>query len=423
MHKFTILLILSWLAVGCQPAEEAAVPDPTPRPVKVAKVISLSERSEYSYPAVVLSAQAANLSFRVGGQIIELPVQARSRVKKGDLIAKLDPRDFKSNVDQLKSQITAEQSRLQAMTKGARQEDIAALQAAVAASSARLSAARSQAERVLTQYRKGLAPKEQLDAELATVKASQAKLAADRQALSKGRAGSRKEEVSAQSALIRSLQTQLKKAQDIEADTTLRAPFDGIIAQRLVDNFSNIQPKQTIAIIQNLNRLELSFNVPGPDVARLGKHRERLKLTALLDAIPGQRFPAEIVEFNTQADKQTRTFQGRVAIEHPDGFNILPGMVGQVIVTDESDTGDSKGSGGSLGIPETAVSADSENQPQVWVVNAENKVERRRIKLGEAHAMHIEVLDGLSAGETVVNAGLSAMMPGLEVRPVGSVGQ
>ncbi|MCB1640009.1 MAG: biotin/lipoyl-binding protein, partial [Thiothrix sp.] len=91
MHKFAVGLLVV-LLVGCQPAEEAAVAPPKPRPVKVSKVTKISEGTEYIYPATVLASQVADLSFRVGGQIVELPVVAMSEVKKGDLIARLDPR-------------------------------------------------------------------------------------------------------------------------------------------------------------------------------------------------------------------------------------------------------------------------------------------------------------------------------------------
>ncbi|MGB0847947.1 MAG: efflux RND transporter periplasmic adaptor subunit [Thiolinea sp.] len=418
MPKRGICLSLMLLSLsGCQPAEEAAIPDPGPRPVKVAAVSTGQGGTEYQYPAVVLPAQIAELSFRIGGQVVELPIHAMDEVKKGDVIAKLDPRDYKSNVDQLRARIVAEESRLKAMTSGSRQEDIAALRAAIVAAQARVSSAKAQAERTLSQYRKGLVVKERLDAELAAVKTAQAQLTSDQQALKRGRTGSRKEDVTTQLAQINSLRTQLKNAQDTAQDAALLAPFDGIIAERLVDNFTNIQPKQPVAVIQNLGRLELSFNIPGPDVARLGARREHLQLEAVLDAVPSKRFAAEVVEFNTRADERTRTFQGRVAIERPEDFNIFPGMVGQVLVTDTSQAGKT------LSIPGTAVSADSDDSPVVWVVNAEGAVEKRAVVLGSAaRDGAVEVREGLNAGEQVVTAGVSAMMPGLKVRPVTAIG-
>ncbi|PWQ96484.1 efflux RND transporter periplasmic adaptor subunit [Leucothrix pacifica] len=415
-YKYGVLFFL--LLVGCQPAEESAVEKTPPRPVKVIKVTESTVGTEYSYPAVVLSAQRAELSFRVGGQVVELPVNAMTEVKKGDLIAKLDPRDYTSTVNQLKAQISAERSRLKAMTSGSRSEDLASFRAAISASEARVVAARSDAERTLTQYRKGLVPKEQMDSALAAVKTAQAQLAADQQALNKGQSGSRKEDVTAQSAVIRSLQTQLNNAQDVEDDAAMLAPFDGIVAERLVDNFANVQPNQTIAVIQDLENLELSFNLPGPDVARFGAHPDELKLEASLDAVPGRRFAAEVVEFTSQADERTRTFEARVSIERPTDFAILPGMVGQVRVIDTFQAEEVP----LISIPGGALGADSDGNPVVWLVNSGNIVEMRKVEIGEAREDRIPVLKGLSVGDVVVGAGLSAMIEGTEVRPVNEIG-
>ncbi|RVU83633.1 efflux RND transporter periplasmic adaptor subunit [Leucothrix sargassi] len=412
-------LVLGLLLVGCQPAEETEAPELAPRAVKVTTVQEASAGVEYNYPATVLSAQKAELSFRVGGQVVELPIHAMSEVKKGDLIAKIDPRDYASTVKQLQAQLAAERSRLKAMTSGSRSEDIASLRASVAASEARVVSARSDAERALTQYRKGLIPKEQIDSALAAVKTAQAQLAAQQQDLNKGRTGSRQEDVATQNAVIQSIQTQLNNAQDVADDAALLAPFDGIVAERLVDNFANVQPKQTIAVIQDLQNLELSVNLPGPDVARFGAHREALTLEATLDAVPNRRFAAELVEFTSQADARTRTFEARVSIERPADYSILPGMVGQLIVTDRS-----KAEGEvNTRVPNGAISADSDGAPVVWIVGADNKVEMRKVTLGDVTADGIAVLEGLNVGDVVVSAGVSAMIPGLEVRPITEVGK
>lgn len=411
-------LILCLFLVGCEPAQEADVPEAAPRAVKVTKIAAALAGVEYNYPATVLSAHKAELSFRVGGQILALPVHAMTEVKKGDLIAKIDPRDYASTVSQIKAQIAAERSRLKAMTSGSRSEDIASLRAGISASESRVVAARADAERKLTQYRKGIVPKEQIDSALAAVKTAQAQLAADKQNLSKGQSGSRKEDVTTQNAVIRTLQTQLNNARDVEDDTSLLAPFDGIVAERLVDNFANVQPKQTIAIIQDLQNLELSFNLPGPDVARFGKHRDKLKVEALLDAVPGRRFKATLVEFTSQADARTRTFETRVSIERPDDFSILPGMVGQVRIIDSSQATSSA----NISLPESAIGADSYGNPVVWVVNDDNAVEMRKVELGTVGTTGIAVLSGVSVGDVVVSAGLSAMIVGLKVRPINEVG-
>lgn len=408
-------IVVALLLAACEPAEEAATPDPGPRPVKVATVTASTAAIEYSYPAVVLPALEAELSFRVSGQIVELPVRAMSEVKKGDLIARIDARDFSSNVSQIEAQRAAARAQLRQLSSGARDEDIGVIQANIDAAQAQVEEARTQAENTLTLYRKGVESKAAMNSKMAALKVAEAQLRSAQQEMSKGRSGATREEIDAQLANIAGLDAQLQAAQNTRGDAVLVAPFDGIVADRTVDNFANVQAGAPVAVIQNLATLDLSFDVPGPDVVRLARN-ENVSSVAILDALPGRAFPAELVEFSTRADPTTQTFRGRVAIERPDDAVILPGMAGRLVV---SDTG---GATGSVAVPVTAIAASADGSPFVWTVGEDNRVAMRDVEIGEAAGETILVISGLETGETVVTAGITALQPGMEIRPVSKIG-
>ena len=90
------------------------------------------------------------------------------------------------------------------------------------------------------------------------------------------------------------------------ADASLRAPFAGIVARRLVENFVNVQAKQPIAILHKLDTLTLSFDIPALDVAALGGGP---RLVADLDGLPGQEFVTRLAKFSTLADPATQTYR------------------------------------------------------------------------------------------------------------------
>ena len=73
-----------------------------------------------------------DLSFRVSGPLISLPVDVGSTVKKGDVIAAIDPRDFQAALDSAQGNLSRAQANLLAMERGARPEEIEQLKAAVA---------------------------------------------------------------------------------------------------------------------------------------------------------------------------------------------------------------------------------------------------------------------------------------------------
>ncbi len=394
------------LLAACSADEENAAE--VVRPVKTIVVAAERLVREKSYPAIVLPAQQAELSFRISGQIVELPVRAATRVREGDAIARLDTDDLQSQVTALESQKEQAEAQLDALMSGARTEDLAALKASIAAAEAQERAAREQKNRTQQLFEKGIVAKAKLDGDQANLEIAEAQLEAARQELIKGESGAREEEVAAQIAVIKGIDANLNVARDNLTDATLRAPFDGIIARRDVDNFANIQAKQTIVILQKLDRLELSFDIPGPDVARASRN-QLPDISVRLDAVSGETFAAELVEFTTLADSATQTYRGRVAIDQPEDVIVLPGMIGQVRIAD-------KGSGGAvLLLPGTAIASDPSGTAYVWVVE-NDLVARRDVKAGEATGDRVAITDGLLEGETVVTAGVSFLQEGMKVR-------
>lgn len=417
MGKVTPAVIgLALLLSACGPdVNEAESQAPVIRPVKVLTIKQSEGRGSQTYPARVLPAQEAALSFRISGQILDLSIRAASEVSKGDIIAKLDTRDLETQKLQLESQLQQAQAQLASMTSGARDEDIASLTAGVKASQAQLEAAQQQLERTRTLFDKGLVTKAQLDQHVTGLKVAEADLESRQQELNKGLAGSRVEEVEAQKAAIKALEAQLQAADNNLDDAVLRAPFAGIIANKAVENFANIQAKETIATLQRINRLDLEFDVPGTDVVRFSKETDPV-IIAQLDSVPNLRFNATFVEFDTQADTATQTFRARVSIEPPKDFTILPGMTGEIKAIARSRQKPV------IRVPLTALASSPDGKAFVWLVGKDNKVSQRSVTTGKATANAVAITEGLDVGETIAVAGLSALQAGMAVKPVAVVG-
>lgn len=414
----SIILLTSTLIVGCNKADDQAeTSKPAPvRPVKTVVVKAITSSFKRTYSAVVLPSQEADLSFRVSGRIIQLPIRDGMKVKKGDVIAQLDLRDFKANIILIDSQLAQAREKLEELKAGDRKEDIASAEADVAAAEAQLDAAKSQAIRTETLFKKGIVTKTQLDKDVTTQRVAQATLKAKQQALIKGQVGARKEDLAAQAAVINGVLSQLETAKDNLSDATLRAPFDGIIATRKVDNFSNIQAKDAVAILQNIKTLDATFDVPAPDVARLAKIKN-LDLQFTLESIPDRTFKARHKEFSTQADAATQTYQGRITIEDLEGETVLPGMTGNLIIT-------AKRNGSIYKLPVAAIASDSSGNPFIWIVDpASKKTSKRELVTGEVSGGDIIVSKGLKQGDIVVTAGISALQDGMVVKPVTVIGE
>ncbi|MDA8747877.1 biotin/lipoyl-binding protein, partial [Litoreibacter sp.] len=129
MKRFVFLVFASVFSLGI-PATSVAQEDAV-RPAKVAQVQSSETVFERRYPAIVRPSLEAVLSFRVSGRVIELPIRASTDVKEGDVIAKLDPRDFERQIAQLQTQKDQSLAQLAALRSGARSEEVSALEAGI----------------------------------------------------------------------------------------------------------------------------------------------------------------------------------------------------------------------------------------------------------------------------------------------------
>ena len=413
MRQIAVTGALIVATAGSSPAQSDAMP---PRPAKVFTVSSTETVERRTYPAVVLPSREVELSFRVSGRVVELPIRGATPVKEGDLIARLDPRDFRSEINRLEGQVGQATAQLDALRAGARIEEVAALQAGVQAAEAQLDQAREELARTQQLFDREIVAVARLESAQAEFRVAEANLQAQLEQLRIGQSGGRPEELAAAEASVRGLQAQLQAARDALEDATLRAPFDGIIARRNIENFTNIQAGASVALLQALNIVHLAFDVPGPDVTALTRNGvENIKNTAVFDALGDRVIDAETVEFTLQADAATQTYRSRVSVTVPEGAVILPGMVARVTVI-------APGKQARLTVPLSAVAAASDGHPVVWIVGENGSVASRPVQLGEAFGDAVEIADGLEAGETIVAAGVSQMMDGLQIRPITQVG-
>ncbi|WP_299298137.1 efflux RND transporter periplasmic adaptor subunit [uncultured Tateyamaria sp.] len=414
MRSIRSVVGFAFMSLVCATASVAQ--DQVIRPAKVADITASETTISRRYPASVLPSREIELSFKVSGQVIDLPVRAASNVQAGDVIAQIDRRDYENQLAALQSQRDQAAAQLEALKAGARPEEIIALEAAVESAQAQADQAREALTRAATLLERGVATRAQLEAAQAESRVADANLLSQQEQLRIGQAGGRPEDIAASEAAIRGIDAQIKVAQDALSDTTLVAPFDGIVARRDIENFSNVQAGQSIVLLQGLDVVHLAFDIPGPDITQLTRNGpDAIANTAFFDALPGREFPADVVEFSVQADSATQTYRGRVAVEVPEGAVILPGMVANVVSS-------TAGADAQVFAPLSAIAAKPNGDPFVWLVDDDGMVSEQAVKLGEAKGANVVVTDGLSEGDVVVAAGVSEIIDGTTVRPIRQVG-
>lgn len=230
------------------------------------------------------------------------------------------------------------------------------------------------------------------------------KVAADKNAISKQEL----DEAKAQMDVAEANQKIKQKQVD---DTEIRADFEGIVANRYVENFQNIVAKEPVLSFQDLSRLEIRINVPEADMVRAGRTTEG-RLAATFAASSDEEYELTLKEFATEADPVTQTFLVTLVMDRPDNRELLPGMTASVVW----EPGASEGGRASI-IPATAVAGMPDADAWVWVVDPGTmKVSRRPVEIGQLVAGDmVELRSGLEPGEIVAAAGVYFLEEGMQV--------
>jgi len=255
--------------------EQVAEQEPVIRPVKVHTIGKADASARREYPGSIRAFQHADMGFEVGGRIEEFYVSEGDDVVQGEVLARLDPRDYEANLK---------------------------------ASQANLRKAESDLRRSNNIYKEdpGAISTETIDTHQRAVDVAKANLAISQKAVD---------------------------------DTKLRAPFSGRMARKLVEDFQNVIAKEPVLILQDTSTLEIEINVPERDVAgapidrKLQTMQNRTKPEVIVSALPHLKFSAWIKEFASTADPVTRTFSAKLNFKNPGDVNILPGMTARVQIT------------------------------------------------------------------------------------------
>ncbi len=209
-------------------------------------------------------------------------------------------------------------------------------------------------------------------------------------------------------------QAKLQDAKNALCDTTLRAPFDGVIAKRYVENYFKVQAKEPIVDLQDISKIEVLVDVPELVMAAI-REKGSVKVEASFESIHGKKFPLEVKEYSTEADPATQTYQVVFLTDQPKEANILPGMTATVTAFFKPE---SKGKAEII-VPALAVLDAPTNKPYVWVFDKDQGVVHKRfVTIGTLQdSGSIRITDGLKPGEIIVIAGVTKLTEGMKVRP------
>ncbi len=262
---------------------------------------------------------------QVSGQVKEIFVDYNSVVKKGDVIARIDPESFALRVNQAMSDLEA--SRATVLTQRA---NVAALQAEVSRAQVAMAEAGRGYKRNQMLVEKGFVSQAALETSqsVVAIASEQVKTAQAQRAV--GDAQIRNGE-----ALVKQRESQLAQARvDLER-TTIRAPVDGIVISRSVDAGQTVavslQAPTLFLIARNLTDMQVEASIDESEIGRVAIGQDA---TFTVDSFPGRTFRGKITQVRKAAlvVQNVVTYVAIISAPNPD-LTLLPGMTTNVRIT------------------------------------------------------------------------------------------
>lgn len=351
------LLLLAAALAACGNGEKVSQP---PRPVLVARADAATGHGAdglSAYAGEIRAREEAALSFRVGGKLVRRLVDVGDRVRRGDLLAELDPGDLRLQVEALQADFTAAQ--------------------------AQLARARADHARIASLSKDQLVSRSALDQQTAALRAAEGQ--------------------------ARAARAQLDLSRNQAGYGQLRAPQDGVVASRQVEAGQVVAAGQSVFGLAVDGGREVAFALPESSIRdfKVGQ-----PVVIELWSAQGEQIPGRIREIAPAADPQARTYAARATLEGDVARRVDLGQSARVYIPAAL-------SGDALRLPLSALQRGDKGQTVVWTVDPKvNKARRAPVRIGPYAADGVAVLSGLKPTEWVVMAGGHLLYEGQAVLPV-----
>jgi multidrug efflux system membrane fusion protein len=351
--------VVGWLVFGRGTADKSAGLTPQPVPVTSARVTARDVPLALTGIGTVQAYNTVTIRARVDGELVDVAFHEGSDVRKGDVLARIDPRPYQAALDNALATLAKDQAAL------------------------------ANARRDLTRYQdtagKGFSSRQQLDTQTMTVQTAEAQIKADQ-------------------AMIETAQVQL-------GYTTITAPLDGVTGIRLIDQGNIIHAGDAggLVVVTQLQPISVIFTLPQSELPLIAAARAKGTLDAVaLDGDGATELDrGALALIDNQIDPATGTI--KLKANFPNGQRTLwPGQFVNVRLR--------------IGIVPgglTVASRVIQRGPKgffAFVIKPDNTVEMRPVETGQDDRGQVLVTKGLSAGERVVVDGQLRLQPGTAVQ-------
>ena len=411
------LIIALVLLAGCSKQTAtpvAAAEGPKRVSVPTAQASTRTVPAGFDVTGAFVAEESSDIAPNIPGRVIATPVDAGDFVRQGQVIAEFEHRDAQLRVDQAKAQLNQAtaamrqaQSRIGYGGNGAfdpsQMPEVAAANAAYQSAKAQAKLAAADANRFAALVATGDVSRSNFEKVRTQQETADAQANAARQQYEAALNSARQAwgGVEGSHAAVEAARAQLAQAEKALADTTIRAPFDGFIADRPVAAGEHVGLANKLATIVKIGRMKLELQTPEQ---RASQAKTGMTVTARVAAWPDRVFTGKVTAVNPSINPASRIFLVEARFDNPKS-ELRPGMFSTARIQ-------LPGGENAVFVPRTAVQRDKTTDSyQLFTI--ENGVARLKVVVpGEVEGDQIRIMSGLTGNETVATAKLAELYDG-----------
>ncbi len=368
IHSYVFIFLLMLSACGESETTTGVV---VPRPVKYDMVRQSNGSNTQNFSGIAQSNKVSQLSFRVAGTVNKVNVEIGDRIRKGQLIASMDPTDYQVSYDQALAQLRQSETQL-------------------VSAETQLITSKSSYQRIERLYENNSVPLSEYEQARSSYETAQAQF------------------VSAK-AQINASNQQVKAAKNQLDYTRIIAPFSGVISDIRIEENELVNAGSPIAVLNAEGKTEVLVGLPEAFITKL---KVNAKASVRFTAIPRKSFTCTVKEVGFNSNNST-TYPVIVSIDNITD-EIRPGMAAEVSFSFKAP---SRNDQSYAIVPVNAVAQTPEG---TFVFQLEKNdthyiVKKNNVEIGELLAEGFELKSGLKVGDTIATAGIKTLFDGMEV--------
>lgn len=396
-YLYASILLALLAACGSKDVEQT---EAVLRPAKYMTIEKSGRQSAHTFSGVAQAKEEANLSFRVAGTVDRIFVKVGDRVKRGQVIASVDPADYAVQLEQAKAQVQSSRA-----NEESSKTQIENAKSQIQSAKANYLSAKSGYDRIEKLYENNSVSLSQYEQAKANYEAAEATLNSAKAGLKTAQS-----QFDASRSQTTATQKSAQSARNQVAYTRITAPFNGVISNQQVEQNELVGSGTPIVTLSSEGKPEIQVGVPEILISKI---EQGMETQIRFSILPDKSFKGKVVEVG-YASLNGSTYPVTVDLID-DNEVIRPGMPAEVtfdidVPVDLQNT---------ITVPAGAVGEDNTGR-YVLVLEKENEstalVKKQYITIGALHKEGFTVKEGLNDNMTIATAGLNTLQEGDKVR-------